>query len=202
MIQEIWKDIKEYEGLYQVSNTGKVKSLDKYVNGRNSKRLVKGKLLSLFDDKDGYKLVNLYNNKKIKQFRVHILVAQAFIPNPDNLPFVNHKDMNKQNNNINNLEWCTQSYNVKHAIKNGANTMNGFNRHNKNKAHKKYGFIYQFDKSMNFIAKHYSPLEASKTTGVCARNILQVINHEQGRKQAGGYIWLKESEVIKDGVKI
>ncbi len=95
---ELWKDIPNYEGLYQVSNLGKIKSLDRYVNGRNSKRLIKGKILSLVKEKDGYLVVNLYKNNATKQFRVHRIVAEVFLLNPDNLPEVNHKDEDKINN--------------------------------------------------------------------------------------------------------
>ena len=123
-------------------------------------------------------------------------MAKAFIPNPNNLPEVNHKDLNKQNNIVSNLEWCTQSYNVLHGIKNGTNTMRGTDKYNKEKAHKKYGYIYQYDANMKYINRYYSPLEASNKTGVCHRNILHCINHQEGRTQAGGYKWFKESEVV------
>lgn len=183
-MEEVWKPIKGFEDKYEVSNFGRV---------RNKTTNHIYKMTNQYGD---YFSIILYDGVKKKTTRVHRLVAEAFIPNPNNYSCVNHKDMNKQNNCVENLEWCTQSYNSNHAIQNGANTMSGFNRYNKNKAHKKYGFIYQFDKNNNFIAKYYSPLEASKMTGVCHRNILQVINHEEGRTQAGGYIWLKESEVV------
>lgn len=183
-VEEIWKPVKGFEDKYEISNLGKVKNK------------ITNHIFKNTNQYGNYFSMVLYDGEKRKSVKIHRLVAQAFIPNPNNFKYVNHKDMNKQNNCVNNLEWCTQSYNTRHAISNGANTMSGFNKYNKNKAHKKYGYIYQFDKNDNFIAKYYSPLEASKITGVCSRNILQVINHEEGRKQAGGYIWLKESEVV------
>lgn len=113
-MKEIWKDIKGYEGLYQVSNMGNVKSLDRIVNHNTSKTgksLVKGTLLKFKKDKDGYLNVCLYNNGNRSYRRVHRLVAEAFVPNPKNFPLVNHKDEVKDNNCVDNLEWCTYQYN-------------------------------------------------------------------------------------------
>lgn len=109
MIEEIWKDIKGYEGLYQVSNLGNVRSL-------NYNRENKIKLLTPCI-KRGYKSICLRKNSK-KFFLLHRLVAQAFIPNPNNLPQVNHKDENKQNNCVDNLEWCTSEYNINFGTRN------------------------------------------------------------------------------------
>lgn len=109
---EVWKDIIGYESLYQGSNFGRVRSLDRWVKGKNgSIRCCKGKILKPGTNKDGYLYVNLYKNRKEKKFYVHRLVAEAFISNPDNLPCVNHKDENKQNNVVSNLEWCSAQYN-------------------------------------------------------------------------------------------
>jgi hypothetical protein len=103
MIKEVWKDISGYEGLYQISNLGNIKSFQIYKAG---------KLLSPHKDKDGYLNIGIrdYNSHR-KFYRIHRLVAEAFIPNPDNLPGINHKDCNTSNNQIDNLEWCTVEYN-------------------------------------------------------------------------------------------
>ena len=102
MIKEIWKDKKDYEGHYQVSNFGRVKSI----------KFGKERILKLrTDKKTGYLHVVLCKDGKAKAFTVHRLVAEAFLPNPHNYPCVNHKDENKQNNNVSNLEWCTYKYN-------------------------------------------------------------------------------------------
>ena len=111
MIEE-WRSIEGYEGLYEVSNTGRVRSLDRYDN-RNYFR--KGKVLSPGKDTVGYLFVILTCNGKRKAINVHRLVAKAFIENPDNLPQVNHKDEDKTNNNVDNLEWCTAKYNNKYG---------------------------------------------------------------------------------------
>lgn len=111
MIEE-WRSISGYEGLYEVSSFGRVRSLDRYVKGKSeSYRLYKGKVLSPGKDKGDYLFVILCCNGKVYRKCVHRLVAEAFIPNPDNLPEVNHKDEVKTNNSVDNLEWCDRKYN-------------------------------------------------------------------------------------------
>ncbi len=104
MKKEIWKDIPGYEGLYQVSSCGNVRSM-------NYRGLGKVKVLKTAEDKRGYTHVNLFKDKIPKTCQVHRLVAIAFIPNPNNLPQINHKDCNPRNNHIENLEWCDAKYN-------------------------------------------------------------------------------------------
>lgn len=113
-MKEIWKDIEGYEGIYQVSNTGKVKSLDRKVWNY----IKKGKVLKTHNNGHGYYYVSLHNDKKVeKHVYIHILVAKAFIPNPNNYTQVNHKDFNKQNNNVSNLEWVSPKQNRLHYRK-------------------------------------------------------------------------------------
>ncbi len=107
-----WKDIEGYEGYYQVSNIGEVRSVDRWVTYKNGRKIFrKGKLMKLSPGTCGYPQVSLCSHGVEKKVSVHRLVATAFIPNPDNLPFVNHKDENKSNNIWTNLEWCTDKYN-------------------------------------------------------------------------------------------
>lgn len=121
MQEEIWKDIAGYEGKYQVSNFGRVKRLSKVVRSRGGFRTLTTKLLSPQTNKkkNFYYFIRLYKNGISKPFFIHRLVANAFIPNPQKLPQVNHKDGDKRNNVVENLEWCTASENVRHAFNNG-----------------------------------------------------------------------------------
>ena len=120
-MEEIWKDINGYEGLYQISNLGSVKSL-KDNHGNYTEEIRNGT-----PNNKGYLIIDLYKNGKRKHYSIHRLVAQAFIPNPDNLPIVNHKDENKENNNVDNLEWCTYEYNNNYGTinKRHSETMKG-----------------------------------------------------------------------------
>lgn len=113
---EVWKDIIGFEGMYQISNFGRVKSLPKYTYSRGYPQLRKEKVLKpCYTGKNRcYATVRLNDGKG---YKIHRLVAQAFIPNPNNLPMVNHKDENTFNNNVDNLEWCTNKYNVKYSAK-------------------------------------------------------------------------------------
>lgn len=122
---EIWKDIKNYEKLYQVSNYGRIKSLGRYhkfPNGGIYK--IKSRILKSYHDVGNYLFVTLFNNEsKKKQMKVHRLVAQAFIPNYNNYPQINHKNCIRDDNKVENLEWCTSSYNSKYAYKCGNRKM-------------------------------------------------------------------------------
>ena len=123
-MQEFWKDVKDFEGLYQVSNLGRVKSLKRevvYFEGNNSKNqhhTVFEKIKNASKKDNGYLITSLYKGNKGNHKYIHRLVAEAFIPNPDNLPTVNHKNLNKQDNRVENLEWCSYADNNDHARKN------------------------------------------------------------------------------------
>lgn len=114
---EIWKDVKGYEGLYQVSNLGNVKRVGSF-RGVNKKYL-DNYILKPLDNGKGYYRVKLTKNNVSKRFMLHRIIAIAFVDNPYNKSVVNHIDHNRKNNSINNLEWCTQSENVLHAVKFG-----------------------------------------------------------------------------------
>ena len=102
-MQEIWKDIPNYENLYQISNLGRVRSLHNRYKGKQ--------YLKACPNSKGYLLVSLCKNHTQRAFNIHRLVAEAFIPNPNNLPCINHIDENKLNNAVSNLEWCSYQYN-------------------------------------------------------------------------------------------
>jgi len=114
---EVWADIKNYEGCYQVSNLGRVRSLDRYGvnNWGNAPRLFKGRVLKPGISGSGYQFVNLQKDGVSENARVHRLVAETFIPNPLGLEEVNHKDENKTNNRVDNLEWCDRVYNANYG---------------------------------------------------------------------------------------
>ena len=125
-MQEEWRDVVGYENVYQVSNLGNVRSVDRYynqVNGKNGNcnHIYKGRTLKQFKNNAGYMQVQLsYRYKSIPK-RVHRLVAEAFLDNPNNYKCVNHIDGSKENNNVNNLEWCSYSHNNRHAREMGLN---------------------------------------------------------------------------------
>lgn len=113
-MEEIWRDIEGYEGLYQVSSFGRVKSFDSI---DKLDRIRKGRVLKGIKDVKGYLLVNLYKNSIVSTKTIHRLVAQVFIPNPENKPQVNHIDENKTNNMVSNLEWSTSKENNNHGTR-------------------------------------------------------------------------------------
>lgn len=158
-MKEVYKDIPGYEGLYQVSNLGNVKSL-------NYRRKGQEELLSPGITQWGYLIVSLSKNGEIKQFSIHRLVAKTFLPNPLNLPEVNHKDHNEQNNCVDNLEWCTSRYNQEYS-------------------HAKQ--VEQYDLNGNLINVWKSVREIERQLGFSASHIS---NCCLGRyKQAYGYVW-------------
>ena len=148
---ELWKDIEGFEGLYQVSTWARVRSLDRWITYKNGvKRFFKSEILKPSYNKDGYLIVYLYKNGKRTSFLVHRLVARAFIPNPDNLPLINHKDEVKDNNYPYNLEWCTDEYNKNYgtAIKRRAEKLS-----------KK---VYQYDLKGNLINVWASTMDCDR----------------------------------------
>jgi len=164
-MEEIWKDIVGYEGMYQVSNRKRVKSLSRIVKRNDGKiRTISERILKQ-SVANGYLNVGLSKNAKLKTYTVHRLVAIAFIPNPDNLPMINHLDGDKTNNYVSNLEWCTGRENSLHAIRNGLfvapNGINHYRATIKNQEIvdeiKEKHKIYQDAKkySINNLSKHY-----------------------------------------------
>ena len=123
-MQEIWKDIKDYEGLYQVSSSGQVKRVERYytqlngLTGKSNTKLLPEMIMKPFEDEDGYLRISLIKDNSRKKHFVHRLVAINFIPNPENKPEVNHKEGNKKDNRVVMIEWNTTSENQRHAIAN------------------------------------------------------------------------------------
>ena len=173
-MQEIWKDIKDYEGLYQISNLGNIRTIDGY----NIKPWITR----------GYCYVALSKNGNSKKYRVHRLVAQAFIINPNNLQIINHKDENKQNNRVDNLEWCTQYENVHKYFDTKPEK---YNKSKKSiKKIKNYHLsrkILQLDKNGIILNTWNSMMDIERNLGIKSGNISLCC---RGIKPtAKGYIW-------------
>lgn len=187
---EIWKDIEGFEGIYQISSYGRVKSF---------KKNKQGYILSNKNKTGWYLNIVLTSENSWKSVKIHRLVAEAFIPNPDNKPEINHVDGNKQNNRADNLEWVTGSENVKHAISMNPDMIKGMNKYNK---YSKPKTVQQFNLDGELMAEYPNCKLASQITGVCQRNIYSVASQEEyspglTRSQAGGFIWrFKEKEGI------
>jgi len=179
---EIWKDIEDWEGIYQVSNYGRLRSF---------KAKKEGYILSNVNKTGDYFSVVLSVGKRRRYARMHRLVAEAFLPKLDHSPEINHKDGNKQNNHADNLEWVDRKTNHAHAIAHVPTMLSGLKRYNTVVRPKR---IVQYDLNGRRIAEFLNSVEAQRATGVCQRNILQVASkteYKPGmiRRQAGGYIW-------------
>lgn len=137
MVKEIWKDIKGYDGLYQISNYGRVKSKKRLLliktKFKTSQRETKECILKPRNNGKNYIHYALNKNGITKEYTAHRLVAEAFIPNLENKPQINHKDMNTQNNYVGNLEWCTNGENQKHSYLNNKQRKNFFKENNPRK---------------------------------------------------------------------
>ena len=168
-MKEIWKDIEGYEGLYQVSNLGRVKSLPK------QKRF--GEILLKQNTIKGYKRVCLSKNNVQKYYLVHRLVAHAFISNLENKEQINHKDENKKNNCVNNLEWCDRKYNLNYGTA------------KERMAQKLRKKVLQYDLNGNLLKEYKSITEATIMTNIPNSNISNCCNKTEHYKTAGGYIW-------------
>lgn len=194
MEQEIWKDIAEFEGYYQVSNLGNVRSVDRLLNCGNHRGIRKGRELKQKEDKHGYMNVCLSKSQKSKTVRTHRLVAMMFIDNPDNKPYVNHIDGNKTNNCVTNLEWCTSAENCFHARQTGlidVEKMKEISRRNFKKGwgHNKQKVVQLSDITGEVLGIYESIEEAKEKCGINASHITQCCNGK--RHTAGGFMWMR-----------
>lgn len=145
------------------------------------------------DGGNGYKKVSLVKNGKVYNRLIHRIVAQAFIPNPENLPQVNHKDENKANNCVENLEWCTSAYNNNYGTRGARMGKTELNRSDCSKA------VIQYTLGGDFIAEYPSVKEARRQTNMWKAHIGECCSHYKNQYTAGGYRWAWKSEVEKHG---
>lgn len=179
-LEEVWKPIEGYEGLYEVSNFGIVKSLRKDVKCNKSIRRQEEIIMSPQKDMFGYLKVQLRKNGTIKTVKIHRLVAIAFIPNPNQYRCINHKDEDKTNNHVSNLEWCTHKYNANYGTC------------KQRIAEKIRKPVLQYDMFGNFIARYDSIGDASKATGARHNAIGQCCMGVKRHRTAKGFVWRYE----------
>lgn len=170
MFNEIWKDVVGFEGLYEVSNHGRVRRAD-------TKRM-KATPLNVY----GYPQVNLYKDGVSHLSRVHRLVAIAFIPNPDGFDCINHKDENPTNNNVSNLEWCDRAYN------------NNYGTHNRKIAVSHSKAVLQYNLNGVFAREWLSATQASRELGIPQMSINSCCLHKPKYNQAKGFLWKYKDE--------
>ena len=180
-VEEIWKDIPGYNGRYQASNLGRVRSTDKIVLKRNgASEIYKGKVLRLFEATGGYMYVTIAKEpNKFHARRLHRVIAETFIPNPQNLPQINHINEDKKDNRVENLEWCTGKYNANygHRIEKFALSMKNNSTLSKE--------VNQYDLNGSYLNTFSSAAEAARTLnlgntaairiGQCCRHLFKKV---------------------------
>lgn len=184
-MQEEWKPIIDYEQLYEISNLGRLKSLSK--KKRNKEIIVQ----PILNPKTKYLHCLLWKDGKRKGVYYHRLVATHFILNPLTLPEVNHKDGDKANNRVDNLEWCTEKQNKKHALETGLwkhtdahkKAMGDYNRRTKSKK------VYQYDKDGKFLAEFSSTEEAANHIRASQSNVVNCCNNRKYYKSVKGFVF-------------
>ena len=176
---EEWRDFEGYEGYYQISGDGRVRSIDRVVIGADGKTYhYKSRILKQVKARDGYMAVQLFRDSRCKTYKIHRMVALTFIPNPNNKPEVNHIDGDKSNNHASNLEWCTRSENIKHAVDHGLNSPIKAIEATKKK-------VEQIDSEGNTVKRWDTMTDAANEMGVHISNVSSCCH---GRlKSTGGY---------------
>ena len=191
---EEWKPIRKYKGFYEVSNLGRVRSLPRDTKFGKRQKLVKGQILKPIE-RNGYLYACLCKHNKRTRYAIHRLVADAFIPNYDNLPQVNHRDENKANNRVENLEWCTADYNNRYSdiYKKGADAVKIP--------------VVQYTKDGKKVAEYPSMLRASELTGIPVTSISACVKNKRQKdgkgfyyttQSAGGFVWKEKKEKTND----
>lgn len=184
MQEEIWKDIPGYERFYKASSLGRIKSVERWIKREDGySNHILERIVRQYTTKSdyGYLRVGLHKDGRSRTCLVHRLIAMAFLPNPNNLPQVNHKNEVITDNRAENLEWCDSEYNVHYGT---CLLRGGLKRRNRKDMSKP---VSQYTKEGAYVATYPSSVEAYRQTGICYQTIWRVMN---GRgKTAGGYIW-------------
>ena len=175
-MREVWKDLKGYEGYYQVSSMGRVRTLDRVIrksDGTTQKR--RGKISKLGSDKNNYNTINLWKDGKATFSRVCRLVAQTFLENPENKPTVNHKNGVRNDDRVSNLEWMTYSENSQHSFDTGLQeNLKGEEHHFAKLSEEDVVFIRE-----SYKCKKYNQMELSKMFNVGQVQISRIIHHKR-----------------------
>ena len=198
-LSEIWKEVKGYEGLYQVSSLGRVKSVARLVRGRGlGMKPIVERILKPYVVPSGHlQVVLCRNGADHKHKSIHRLVAEAFIPNPENKPCIDHIDTNPKNNNVGNLRWVTIKENCNNEITRSKNSISKSGERNwnfgkRNEQVHNARKVLCFTRDGRFVGEYPSITEAFRRTGISCSNIGVVCSGR--RKYAGGYIWKYKNE--------
>ena len=180
-MEEVWKPVKGYEGIYEVSSLGRFKSLERDVEstfyGRPRTLHLKEKILKQQQHPKGYMLISIGTGEDKVTLKMHRVVAEAFIPNPHNLPEVNHKNEQPDDNRVENLEWCDHAYN------------NAYGNHGYRIAQATGKRVRQLTRDGQIVDEYYSANEAARRTGISIDGICRCCLKRKRYKTAGGYRW-------------
>lgn len=199
MNNEIWKPVSGYEGYYEVSSLGRIRSVERYVKQSEHLRYVKPRIKKIIVGRYGYPMVTLCKDGESRQYRVHRIIADAFIPNPDNKPFVDHINTDRDDFRIENLRWVDAGENARNP-----NTMTHCreNTYTKERSRKilettrRKGtvnapkYVYQYTKEGTFVGSFESLEDAGRKTSIHATAIRRVL--DDNTQSAGGYIWFSK----------
>lgn len=180
-MDEIWKEVVGFEDYYEVSNHGRIRSLDRVTN--NGTQIRKGRIIKQKKYKSGYMYAHLSKDGKEKWYTVHRIVAMAFIPNPNNYDEINHKNEIKSDNSVENLEWCTKRYNTNYGTGNRRRSLSHLNHPNQSIQ------VSQYNPDGSFIKRFPSLKEAERETGVDSTQISKCCRGMKMFNTAGGYKW-------------
>ena len=188
-VVERWVVAPGFDGYYEVSDIGRVRSLDRIVvdKGGRRKRFLKGAIMQPHKDKYGYLIVHFrYKGEDYPNIKLHRLVAKAFIPNDDNLPYINHKDFDRSNNKVSNLEWCTAQQNNVYSRKFGR--IRNWTAGKFGKDNKQSRLLLMYDLHGNYIRSFFGAREAAEFLGM--KTYVNIYMHLAGkRKNAYGHLW-------------